>query len=153
MRSIPSGTRSIAASRGTAPAPAAKAERSPVIPAPAAIRLDAGTRVWVTLMSVRPRPDGVSEFHGVVLLPVTQSGTLMLGRNAEVSGTMTARNGKRSVQILEFLWMGTRYRLRSASGEANLRLLGAGDVVEFDAGRVLETWMASVSTFERQPEK
>jgi hypothetical protein len=63
---------------------------------------------------------------------------------------MTVSNGKRSVQILEFLSMGAHYRLRGASGEANLRLLGAGEVVQFDAGRVLETWMASLSTYEKQ---
>jgi hypothetical protein len=113
------------------------------------IRLDAGTRVWITLKSVRPRADGASEFRGVVLLPVTQSGAVLIGRNTEVSGIMTVRNGKRSVQILEFLLAAAHYRLRSASGEASLRLLGAGDAVEFDAGRVLETWMASVSTYEK----
>jgi hypothetical protein len=63
---------------------------------------------------------------------------------------MTVSNGKRSVQILEFLSAGARYRLRGASGEAHLRLLGAGEVVQFDAGRVLETWMSVVSTYEKQ---
>jgi hypothetical protein len=93
----------------------------------------------------------VSEFRGVVLLPVTQSDAVLLGRNTEVSGTMAVRNGKKSVQIMEFLSPGAHYRLRSASGEADLRLLGAGDVVEFDAGKVLETWMASASTYEKLP--
>jgi hypothetical protein len=92
----------------------------------------------------------VSEFRGVVLLPVTQSGATLLGRDTEVSGTMAVINGKRSVQILEFLSAGAHYQLRGASGEANLRLLGAGEVVQFDAGRVLETWMATVSTYEKQ---
>ena len=132
-------------------APAAAAGHSQAIPAPPVIRLDAGTRVWITLRSVRPRADGVSEFRGTVLLPVTQSGATVLGRNTEVPGTMTVSNGKRSVQILEFLSAGAHYKLRGASGEANLRLLGAGEVVQFDAGRVLETWMSVVSTYEKQP--
>ena len=149
-RTMPSGLRSIVASRGVARAPEAKEKHSPAVPAPPVIRLDAGTRVWITLKSIQPRVDGVSEFRGVVLLPVTQSGTTVLDRNAEVSGTMTVSNGKRSVQIREFLSAGARYRLRGASGEANLRLLGAGEVVQFDAGRVLETWMAVVSTYEKQ---
>jgi hypothetical protein len=55
-----------------------------------------------------------------------------------------------SVQILEFVSAGTHYGLRSASGNANLRVLGAGEAVQFDAGRVLETWMASVSTYEKR---
>ncbi len=141
----------LAAPRKVASAPEATAVHSPAIPAPQVIRLDAGTRVWITLQSVRQRADGVSEFQGVLLLPVTQSGAVLLGRNAEVSGTMTVRNGKTSVQILEFLSPGARYKLRSASGEADLRLLGAGEVVEFDAGRVLEAWMASVSVYEKLP--
>jgi hypothetical protein len=92
----------------------------------------------------------VSEFKGMVLLPVTQHGATLLGRNTEVSGTMTVSNGKRSVQILEFLSAGAHYKLRGANGEANLRLLGAGEVVQFDAGRVLETWMTVVSTYDKQ---
>jgi hypothetical protein len=150
-RATPSGLRSIVASRGVANVPEAKKEHPPAGPAPPLIRLDAGTRVWITLKSIHPRADGVSEFRGLVLLPVTQSGATLLGRNTEVSGTMTVSNGKRSVQIREFLSAGARYRLRGASGEANLHLLGAGEVVQFDAGRVLETWMAVVSTYEKQP--
>lgn len=122
---------------------------SPVFSAPSAFRLDPGTRVWITLRSVEPRPDGVSAFRGLVLLPVAQSGATVVSRNAEVSGTMTTKNGKRSVQILEFLFAGAHYKVRGADGEANLRLLGAGEVVEFDAGRVLETWMASATTYEK----
>ena len=150
-RATPSGLRSIVASRGVASVPAAKKEQPPAVPTPLLIRLDAGTRVWITLKSIHPRADGVSEFRGLVLLPVTQSGATLLGRNTEISGTVTVSNGKRSVQIREFLSAGARYRLRGASGQANLRLLGAGEVVQFDAGRVLETWMSVVSTYEKQP--
>lgn len=146
-RTAQPGMRSVMALRGRAPA--IRAERSPAILAAPVIRLDAGTRVWIALRSVRPRADGASEFRGVVLLPVTQSGAVLLSRNTEVSGTMTVRNGKKSVRILEFLSTGAHYRLRSASGEADVRLLGAGEAVEFDAGRVVETWMASASTYEK----
>jgi hypothetical protein len=149
-RAMSSGLRSIVASRGVAPAPEARTAPLPAIPTPAVIRLEAGTRVWIALKSIHPRADGVSEFQGVVLLPVTQSGATLLGRNTEVLGTIAVRNGKRSVQILEFLPSGAHYRLRGASGEANLRLLGAGEVVQFDAGRVLETWMTAASTYEKR---
>ena len=148
-QAVPSGMTAVTISRGVPPAPEARAAPSLAIPAPAVIRLDAGTRVWIALRSIRTQADGVSEFRGVLLLPVTQSGATLLGRNTEVSGTVTARDGKRSVQILEFLSAGAHYRLRGASGEANLRLLGAGEVVQFDAGRVLETWMAAVSTYDK----
>jgi hypothetical protein len=64
---------------------------------------------------------------------------------------MSVRNGKKSVQILEFLSSGAHYSLRSAGGEANLRLLGAGAAVEFAAGSVVETWIASLSMYEKLP--
>lgn len=146
----PTPPRSIMVSRGVARAPESKEQSSPAVPSPPVIKLDAGTRVWITLQSVSPTTDGVSEFRGLVLLPVTQDGATLIGRNAEVSGTMTVTNNKRSVQILEFRLAGAPYKLRGASGEANLRLLGAGEVVRFDAGRVLETWLSVVSTYEKQ---
>ena len=150
-RAMLPGVRPVVVSRGGANAPAARAEHPPAIAGPPVIRLDAGTRVWITLKAVLLRADGVSDFRGVVLLPVTQSGAVLFGRDTEVAGTMTVRNGKKFVQILEFLSAGSHYKLGSASGDANLRVLGAGEAVEFDAGRVLETWMASVSTYERVP--
>jgi hypothetical protein len=143
--------RSAVAYRGAAAASEARVEHPPTVPAPPLIRLDAGTRVWISLKSVQTLADGVSEFRGVVLLPVTQSGVVLLGRNAEVAGAMTVKNGKRSVQIREFLSARAHYRLRNSGGEANLRLLGASEVVEFDAGKVLETWMATESTYEKLP--
>jgi len=146
----PAGMRSVVATRSAA-ALAVRAEHTPVVLAPPLIRLDAGTRVWISVKSVQPLTEGVSEFRGVVLLPVTQSSAVLLVRNTEVFGTVTVRNGKRSVQIREFLSAEAHYRLRSAGGETNLRLLGAGEVVEFDAGKVLETWMATESTYEKLP--
>ena len=130
--------------------PAATAKLAPAVPVPA-IRLDAGTRVWITLKSVQSRTDGVSEFRGVLLLPVTQSDAVLFGQNTEVSGTTTISDGKRSVEILEFRSAGARYKLRSAGGAANLRQPGAGEVLEFEAGKVLEAWMTSASTYEKLP--
>ena len=147
----PAGMRSAVFARGATSAPATSSGHPTPITAPPVMMLDAGTRVWISLKSVQTLADGVSEFRGVVLLPVTQSGAVLLGRNAEVAGAMTVKNGKRSVQIREFLSAGAQYRLRSSGGEANLRLLGAGEVVEFDAGKVLETWMATESTYEKLP--
>jgi hypothetical protein len=153
----PAGSRSVvapASSKNLASVPETRPETQPTpVPTPRVIRLEAGTRVWIALKSVRPPADGVSDFRGVALLPVTQSNAVLFGRSTEVSGTMTVRNGKRSVQILEFLSPGAHYRLRDANGKANLRLLGAGEVVEFDAGKVLEAWMESASTYEKLPDQ
>jgi len=128
----------------------AKRERASV-PPPPAIRLEAGTRVWITLQSIQPRADGASDFSGVLLLPITKSGAVLFDRNTEVSGIATASGGKRSVRILEFRSAGARFRLQSAGGAANLRQPEAGEVVEFEAGKVLEAWIESASTYQKLP--
>jgi len=148
---MPSAAKPVMVSRGGPVASAAIPHHSITPLGPRTIQLGAGTRVWITLKAVLPRADGVSEFRGVVLLPVTQSGAVLFGRDTEVAGTVTVRNGKRLVKILEFVSAGSHYRLGSASGDADLRVLGDGEAVEFDSGRVLETWMVSVSTYERVP--
>jgi len=146
---IQSGARPVVVSRGGPIPSSARPEHSTATLTPQVIHLEAGTRVWITLRAVHPQADGVSEFRGAILLPVMEAGTVLLARDAEVSGTLTIRNGKKVVKILEFASAGSHYRLRSASGEADLRVLGSGEAVDFDAGRVLETWMLSGSTYER----
>lgn len=41
---------------------------------------------------------------------------------------------------------------KAASGTRNTQPPGTGPAVEFDAGKVLETWLASTSTYEKVPE-
>jgi hypothetical protein len=126
-----------------ASAPVVKTEQPSPIPAPVEVRLDAGTRVWISLKSVRQRTAGVSEFSGALLLPVTQAGAMVLDRNTQISGIISVKQGKTTVQIMEFGLNGVRYRLRGTDGEAN--------TVRFDAGKVLETWIVSTSIFGKLP--
>jgi hypothetical protein len=141
--------RSVAASRTGASAAAPKTVQPAAVSAPAEVRIEAGTRVWISLKSVRQRADGGSDFSGVVLLPVIQSGATLLGQDTQISGTISVRQGTTTVQILEFVSNGARYRLKGTGGEANTGS-GTGSAVKFDEGKVVETWMISASIFVRE---
>jgi hypothetical protein len=143
----PAGQTSLTAMQTqTAAAPPTPA--APAQPLPEAVRIDAGTRVWILLKSTNQRANGGFEFRGVVLLPVTHGGAVVLDRETEVFGFGAVNQGRTSIRIMEFVWRGARYRLREAGGVA-AKDLGAGPAVEFNAGQVLETWLATVSTYER----
>jgi len=129
--------------------------RSALAPQPAAspayVRINAGTRVWILLKSTSPQTNGDFRFRGMVLLPVTQAGAVLLDRETEVVGIGKVSQGRTTIRIVEFVWQGARYKLRGAAGAMNTPGPGAGPAVEFNAGQVLETWLAAVSTYERVP--
>jgi hypothetical protein len=131
--------------------PDAKTQQPSALPAPAQVRLDVGTRVWISLKSVREPTDGVSEFSGALLLPVMHFGAVLLDRGTQISGIVSVKQGKTTIQIMEFVSNGARYRLQGTGGEANTRA-GTGTAVKFDAGKVLETWIVSPSIFGKLPE-
>jgi hypothetical protein len=148
--SPPTEVRSITALRSNTSAPPKKVASPP--PAPAEVRIEAGTRVWISLKSVRQRADGGSDFSGTVLLPVMQSGAALLAQNTQISGILSVKQDKTKVQIMEFASNGAHYRLKGTGGDANTGS-GTGTAVKFDAGKVLETWMVSASTFGKLPEE
>jgi len=115
------------------------------------VRINAGTRVWILLKSTSPQTNGDFRFRGMVLLPVTQAGAVLLDRETEVVGIGKVSQGRTTIQIVEFVWQGARYKLRGASTTMAVSGPGAGPAVEFNAGQVLETWLAAVSTYEREP--
>jgi hypothetical protein len=117
--------------------------------APRSVRLQAGTKVWILLKSSEPLAGGNFEFSGVVLLPVTEDGAVVLERDAEVHGIGNVREGRTSIRITDFVGRGVRYRLRGGSAELTHRGIAKGSGIEFNAGAVLETWLAAVSTYER----
>jgi hypothetical protein len=100
------------------------------------------------LQSTSPEPGGGFQFRGVVLLPVTQGGSVLLDRETRVVGTGKVDQGRTTIRIAEFVWNGTRYRLRGVP-MAPARGPGSGPAIEFNAGQVLETWLATPSTYER----
>jgi hypothetical protein len=113
------------------------------------VRINAGTRVWILLKSTSPQTNGDFRFRGIVLLPVTQAGAVLLDRETEVVGVGKVSQGRTTIRIVEFAWQGERYKLRGATGAVTATGPGAGPTVEFNAGQVLETWLAAVSTYER----
>jgi hypothetical protein len=143
----PAGQTSLTAMQAQSSSPPPR-PAAPAQPLPEAVRIDAGTRVWILLKSTNQRANGGFEFRGVVLLPVTRGGAVVLDRETEVYGFGTVNQGRTSIRIVEFVWRGARYRLREAAGTA-AKDLGAGPAVEFNAGQVLETWLATVSTYEK----
>lgn len=137
----------------TMPAAGALAlQRSLAPPARAEVQLQPGTRVWISLKSVRTRPDGASEFSGQLLLPVTQPGGVVLDQGTQISGLIGTREGKTTIQMTELVWNQARYRLNERGGDAEL-VPGTATAVRFDAGKVLETWLLSTSVFVRVPDE
>jgi hypothetical protein len=107
--------------------------------------------VWILLQSTSPETSGGFRFNGMVLLPVTQGGAVLLDRETRVVGTGKVNQGRTTIRIAEFVWHGTRYRLRSSPVAAHTPGPGAGPAVEFNAGQVLETWLATPSIYEKVP--
>jgi hypothetical protein len=87
----------------------------------------------------------------MVLLPVTQGASVLLDRETRVVGTGTVNQGRTTIRIAEFEWHGTRYRLRTGAVAASASGSGTGRAVEFNAGQVLETFLASASIYEKLP--
>jgi hypothetical protein len=67
-----------------------------------------------------------------------------------VSGTIGTVGGKTTIQIHELQLNGVSYELTGAGGGMTMHAAGAGTVVEFDAGKVIETWVSSASTYSRR---
>jgi hypothetical protein len=117
-------------------------------PSPAYIHINAGTRVWILLQSTSPATNGAFTFRGMVLLPVTQGGAILLDRETRVVGTGMVNQGRNTIRITEFVWHGIRDRLRG-SLEGRPSGPGTGPAVQFSAGQVLETWLAFPSIYEQ----
>jgi len=133
-------------SNRVASAPASRSN----VPVRNLVQLEAGTRVWISLKSVRRQSEALAEFDGTLLLPVTQSGSVVLDRDTLVSGTISTVGGKATIQIRELHLNGVPYELTSAGGGMTVHAASAGTAVEFDAGKVIETWMSSASTYSRR---
>jgi hypothetical protein len=126
---------------------------NPAPVAPASIRLDAGTTLMILMSVVSPKKeDGSFVFRGTLVEPISQTGA-HLSRGAEVRGYTTVSGGKTSVHVLEFLVSGTLYKLNGATGTANTRPPGTGRALQLEKGQVLETWLATVSVYDKAADK
>lgn len=121
----------------------------PNIPVRPLIQLEAGARVWISLKSVRRQSEKISKFDGTLLLPVTQSGSVVLDRDTLVSGTISTVGGKVTIQIRGLQLNGVPYELTSAGGGMTVPTARADKIVEFDTGKIIETWVSAASTYSR----
>jgi hypothetical protein len=126
--------------------PAARTNTASRSTAPPTVQLPAGTRIWLTLDSVTSQPEGRFQFRATLLLPVTASGTLLLGKGAQVIGSGQTIQNETSIQITELVTSGQRYKLSPASSGVS-KMSGSGKAVRFESGQVLEMWLDSLSTF------
>jgi hypothetical protein len=114
---------------------------------PLLIHIPAGTRIWISLGSAIPPDDGPFQFQGTLLLPVTDSGAVLLAAGTPIAGSGRTLQKQTSIQIAEFAIGGQRYRIASAA-KPSAEILGAGKAVRFQEGRVFEMWLDSTSAFE-----
>ena len=117
---------------------------------PAAIRLDAGTRVWIVFRSVSREADGSFTFQGSLLEPLTRAGVNVVAKDTEIDGAGKVTGGKTSLYIQGIVIDGAHYALKGASGAASAAGKSGGGVgVAFDAGQVQEMWLSGASVYER----
>lgn len=117
---------------------------------PAVYQIAADTRLWIKLNTVNHQPDGSFTFQGSLLESVTEPGGAPLGRGTEIIGSGIVHQGKTSLVVAQIVVGGDRYSLKAASGEPNTQGPGAGPAVEFEAGKILEMFVASPSIYEKE---
>jgi hypothetical protein len=137
-----------------APAPPvrpASPEMDPEAPAniPAVFRLEAGTRLWIRLISLHRQPDGSLLFRGTLFEPIDRSAGVSLDQGTEIAGVETTSQGRTSVMVTEFVVQAVRYTLRSPNGAKNAPKPGVGAAVQFDTNQVVETFLEATSTYEK----
>jgi len=142
----------------TALAPGSSGPSSPVVDKIAPIagtglplcqRLDAGSRIWIRLNYVKRRSDRSFTFHKSLLLPVNQDDLVVLDCGTEVKGSGSDTQGQTPLFVTELQVQGGRYILSGKMGVKYAWSPGTGGIIQFNAGRVLEVWLASASTYEK----
>ena len=122
------------------------AGHTPVLPA--SLRLDAGTRLWISGVSIDMQPDGSFSFRGTLLQPVAQAG-VVLDQGTELAGSGSVKGGKVTVFVSSLLIRGSTYKVQGASGRLSEQIAGAGKAVQFESGKVMEMWLSSASVYEK----
>jgi hypothetical protein len=118
---------------------------------PAAILLEAGTRLWIVLKSFRRQSDGNFQFEGTLLLPVKKGRTVILDRDAEISGRGLESGGHTSLLVSQMVVRGTHYLVEGKEAAIHAQTPGTGSALKFNSGQVLEMWLQSASIYKRVP--
>jgi len=100
------------------------------------------------MKSIDRRSNGRFAFRGTLFQRTALAGGVALEPGAEITGSGTVSRGKTSLLVTELIHQRARYTLKSETGGTIARSAGSGGAVSFDAGRVLEMWLASDSTYE-----
>jgi len=116
---------------------------------PALFRLEAGTRLWIRIVSISRQPDGSFTFRGSLFEPVSHAGGVLLDQGAELTGSGSIKEGKVTVFVQRFLIRGVPYSLQRASATLSEQMPGAGKALEFKDGQFLEMWLSSTTVYEK----
>lgn len=116
---------------------------------PALLRLEAGTRLWIRIVSISRQPDGSFTFRGSLLQPVSHAGGVLLDQGAELTGSGSVKEGKATVFVQQFLIRGVPYSLQRATSTLSEQMPGAGKALEFKDGQYLEMWLSSTTVYEK----
>jgi hypothetical protein len=137
--------------RGSAQSLPANTGASASTPAdhPALLRLEAGTRLWIRVVSISRQPDGSFTFRGSLFEPVSLAGGVLLDQGAELTGSGSTKEGKVTVFVQRFLIRGVPYSLQRASATLSEQIPGAGKALEFEKGQFLEMWLSSATVYEK----
>jgi hypothetical protein len=139
------------AGSSSSPAPAPQALVGVSLDRRASFQIKGDTRIWIQCSSTIPQTDGTFPIQGTLQQPIMQVGTILLAQGTEVHGFATLVGGKISQVVLnQFIVNGTQYSLlNQVSGEANAPLPGAGRIVQFESGQVLELFYDTNSVYQR----
>jgi len=116
---------------------------------PQRLWLDPAGRLFMVMSSIRSRPDGTFQFHGILLLPVPQPGPVPLDRGAEVIGSGTVRGGHTLLAVTELVVQGTHYALKSGNGAVRAETPGTDGGVHFDRSQTLDMWPTASAVYEK----
>jgi hypothetical protein len=150
VTTAPGGTSGASRAVGSVPGmsrthlPFQSLQSTPTQPTPASLRIEAGTAIWIRLNSVSRQAGGSFTFRGSLLLPVAN--VILLDQGTLVYGSGAVSQGQTSLLIREFVMRGARYTLSNVGSSAGG---GTGKTVQFDAGQVLELFLASASIYEQ----
>ena len=136
---------------GPAHPPPALPQNTTPVTAPPRLRLDPANRLFIVLSSIHIDPNGSFQFHGTLVLPVSQSGPIPLDRGAEVLGVGTMSQGQTSLSVTELKVQAGRYRLKDGTGAMNAQTPG-GNGVDFHRSQVLDMWPVARAVYEKVPD-
>jgi len=132
-----------------APSPPANVASAEAVNQRQKLWLDPAARLFLVLSTIRSKPDGTFQFHGILLLPVPQPGPVPLDRGAEIIGSGTVRGGQTLLAVTELVVQGTHYALKGGNGAVRAETPGTDGGVHFERSQTLDMWPTASAVYER----